>query len=185
MQDIYFDGQISRSRIEGLLTDLRKINAKQRVWINSLGGTFEFFSILGPPLLYQGFTAVGRDVRSAAIVLYLLGYRRYAIPGTVFFFHEVRAIMDGCGIITIRDLEEVLKLEANLLADEGREVVQEQLRRLRNAQSWTLSFIQENTGLPRATFLDLMRSEAVLSAKEAVRYRVAHKVVSKDELLGR
>ena len=176
---IGFDGPIYQSKIAELIRCLQEVPVAQKVMINSPGGTFEFFSVLGPALQRQGFTSIGLDVRSAAITLYLLGHRRYALPEAMFFFHEVRAITPH-GVISICDLERALEYEKEI--SESRENVEERLLGLRNAQSWMLSFMRERTGLPTSVFLDLMRNEVVLSAKEAVHFGLVHRVVSEDEL---
>lgn len=177
---IRFTGDITRSRIESLMLRLQGSGSGQKVLIDSPGGTFEFFSVYGPRLRRQGFTSIGYDVRSAAIALHLLGRKRYVAPESSFSFHEVRAITPG-GVITICDLEQALEYERSLSA--LKDGMEEMLRGLRNAQDWMLSFIKERTGLSKATFLSLMRDEAVLSAREAVRYGLAHQIVSLDEFL--
>lgn len=187
IQQIHFTGDIHPAKVENLIDQLHQANAgpHQQVWIRSNGGQFEFFSILGPTLNRFGFTSVGCDVRSAAIILHLLGHRRIALPSANFFFHEVRTLVKGVGVITLCTMEEILDQEARLWKDGTRcEVVQEWYRQMRNAQSWFLSFVGQQTGMSSPIFLNLMRDNAVLNAREAVRYGLVHKIMSEDELLG-
>jgi ATP-dependent protease ClpP protease subunit len=188
MERILFKGEIYPSKVEGLIDQLQRIDAgpRQQVWIESNGGQFEFFSVLGPPLCRLGFTSVGCDVHSAAVALHLLGHRRIALPSANFFFHEVRSLVNGGGVITICTLEEVLNREAKLWKDGAkREFIQEWYNRMRNAQGWFLQFIGQQTGMSPPIFLNLMRENAVLSAREAVRYGLVHQIMSESELLGR
>lgn len=187
MDRICFRGDIRASKVESLIDQLKRVNAgpHQQVWIESNGGTFEFFSVLGPPLLRLGYTSVGCDVHSAAVVLHLLGHRRIALPDANFFFHEVRTLVNGLGVVTICTLEEVMNREIKFLKDGiKREVIQEWYRQMRNAQSWFLSFVGQQTGMSPPIFLNLMRDNAVLSAKEVVRYGLVHQIMSEGELLG-
>jgi len=182
MRHINFSEDVSPRAIGSLLAKLQKDGRGQQVWINSDGGTFEFFSVLAPQLLRQGFTAVGCDVRSAAIILYLLGSRRYVLPDAVFFFHEVRAITKDGMIITVCDFDEAVDWAKEREMSLRRELLEEERRRMKNTQSWMLSFISEQSGIPQSTFLSLMRSEATISASEAVHYGLARRIVSEDEL---
>jgi|GEM_PF-4678594 len=182
MKDVNFFHEVSLGAVKDLLSGLQKDGGGQRVWIRSPGGTFEFFSVLAPPLMRQGFTSVGCDVRSAAVVLYLLGHRRFVLPNGIFFFHEVRAIAHTGEIITVCDLDRAIEWEKERQRALRREFLEEERRNMRNAQDWVLAFISEQTGMPRSTFLSLMRAEAILSAREAVHYGLAHRIVSEDEL---
>ncbi len=178
--NIAFTGKISRESVESLIFNLKSEIGRQRVWIDSPGGTFEFFSILGPPLRRFGFTGVAKNIHSAAIALYLLSHKRYALPDATFFFHEVRAII-GNNAITVCDLEDALSFEQRELEGKSREVVEEMRRNLANAQSWLLSFLCEQSRVSRSVFLDLMRSEVTLSAREALNYGIVQKIVTEDE----
>lgn len=179
-RDIRFDSNITRGRVESLLANLRSQPTGRRVLIDSKGGEFECFSIYGPPLKRIGFTSVSERVESAANVLYLLGNRRLALPDSHFFFHEVRAIINKYGAVTFATVEEALDREREI--SRKREGAEELLRQMRNAQEWGVSFICERTIIPKATLISLMRAEAKLSPREAVRYGIAHRIVSPDEL---
>lgn len=182
MQRINFSEDVSYGAIEGLLENLRRNGGRRQVWINSNGGTFDFFSVLAPPLLRQGFIAVGCDVRSAAIILFLLGNRRYVLSDAVFFFHEVRAITNDGLVITVCDLDVAIDWVQEKQLSLCRELIEEKRRQLKNAQSWMIEFISKQSGISRSTFLSLMRAEATLSAREVVHYGLARRIVSRDEL---
>ncbi len=161
---------------------------RRRVKIVSPGGTFAFFSRMAPAIERTGFTSIGCDVRSAAIILHLLGARRYATRDAVFFFHEVRAISHDTGDeIMICDLELALDMARDRhshVRGARRESVEEALLRLKNDQWWMMKFAAERTGVHGSTFLNLMRSEATLNANDALRYGLIHRIVSEDELRG-
>ncbi len=176
MVAILFDREICHSTIEQLLTELRLVNAPRVVYISSPGGTFEHFRTLGPAIARQGITTVSGRVYSAAIILFLLGHRRLAFPDGTFFFHEVRTLVGPMGEITIADLEEVREYEQYMEAHE-REKLQVWRNNMRAAQSWFIQFLSDNTGVSTSTFLDLVRSEATLTAKEALRYNIIEQIV--------
>ncbi|MCG2696635.1 hypothetical protein L6270_01195 [Candidatus Parcubacteria bacterium] len=182
-QNIGFSSEVSLDSVQCLLKMLqKKRGGGQMVWIDSPGGSFEFFSTLAPFLLQHSFTSVCRDVRSAAVILFLLGKKRLVLPDGVFFFHEVRAISNDGHEITICDLDAAIDWENERLRSLRREWLEEERIRMRNAQNWMLAFISEQSGISRSTFLSLMRAEATLSAREAVHYGLAHRIVSEDEL---
>lgn len=179
---IIYDRNISREGIEALASSLREFSGDKRVLINSNGGEFEFFSTLGPALTQQRFTSVALDVCSAANALYLLGSLRYVVPESRFFFHEVRAVsFDGCSI-TICDVERALDFEKEIRSERC-EHAEDLLRGMKNAQSWLIQFMSRQAGIDPHILLRLMRAEAVLTAREAIRYGIAHKLVSLDYLL--
>lgn len=180
MQRIAFNCDISQEAIKELLKRLQG-DSRQQVWVDSPGGTFEFFSTFAPMLLRQGFTSVACDVRSAAVVLFLLGRKRFALPDSVFFFHEVRVISNE-GEVTICDLETAIEWQREQEDALGRELLEEELQRMRNAQNWMLEFISRQTRMPKVRFLNLMRAEATLSAREAVQYGIVHRIVPEEEL---
>ncbi len=182
---IAFSGQTSRKSVEDLLEGLQRTSGKRMVTIDSPGGSFEFFSVLGPALKRTGYISVGTSVRSAAIFLQLLGRQRLALPGSTFFFHDVRAVIGKHGEVTVFELDEFLQREKDMKKKHSAqtEVMQEWIRRMQVAQRWMLSFVQQETGLSPGVFADLMKSEVTLTAKEAVRYGVVHRIVSEDELM--
>lgn len=181
MDLLSFSGKISRRSVESLLVAMQAADSPQGVFVNSPGGAFEFFSVLGPPLERMGLTMVAGDVRSAATILYLLGRRRLALPDATFFFHEVRTLVGPVGEITITDIARVLEYRDRLAA-EDREGIEEWLRRMRAAQSWFLEFLAVKTQVPSSTFLSLMREGATLTAREARRYGIVHEIVEPERL---
>ncbi|KKW29886.1 MAG: hypothetical protein UY72_C0030G0009 [Candidatus Uhrbacteria bacterium GW2011_GWD2_52_7] len=183
MRYLPFTCEISARRIERLITDLRAPDAPRAVYVDSPGGQFTFFSTFGPAIKRYGLTTVSGDVRSAAVVLYLLGHRRIALPDSTFFFHEVRTLITGQGEMTICDVEHVLETQEQILSGPQRECIEEWLHHMRLAQNWFLGFMARETQLPTSTFLNLMRDEATLDAREARRYGIVHEIVSEDELL--
>ena len=187
MRLIPFEEEISRERIEWLLHELQSDYGRGLVFIDSPGGAFEFFSQLAPPLARSGFVSVGSRVASAAIVLQLLGRERLATPDATFFFHEVRTIVEPGGEFSIYDLERALDMEREMKerwSNSEREFVERWHDQQASAQSWMLSFIARQTGLPSGRFVDLMRNEVTLSAQEAQRYGIVHRIVTEDELDG-
>lgn len=181
MEYLAFEGMIHQYSIEHLLEELRRTNAPRNVYVSSPGGSFEFFSVLGPAIEQRGIVTLSGDVRSAAIILYLLGHRRQALPDATFFFHEVRTLVGGQGNITIADLEEVEEYQ-EYLSHEHREYIDEWMSQMKAAQAWFLHFLREKTGIPTGTFLNLMRNEATLTAKDAVRYGIVHEIISANTL---
>lgn len=187
MDIIPFTGEISESRIVSLLEALQSERTHRRVLIDSPGGTFEFFSTLSPALVRTGFTAIASNVQSAAMILQLLGHQRLALPDATFFFHEVRTVLEERGEVTICDLDEFMDREKEALKRFGQAhaEIAEWRRRMSAAQNWMLSFIYERTGLSAGRFMDLMRAEATLTAREARQYGIVHEIVSLDELLAK
>ncbi len=171
-----FNAEISRSTVERLLVRLRSANSPNRVYVSSPGGTFDFFSVLGPAIQRQGIVTLSGDVRSAAVILFLLGHVRQALPDATFFFHEVRTFVGQGGQVTVADLEDAEEHE-RIMSAEGRDAYQEWRRGMKMAQAWFTHFISAQTGFPASTFLNLMRAEATLSAREAVRYGIVHEIV--------
>ena len=140
---------------------------------------------MGPALARLGFHAYGGQVASAAVVLYLLGRVRYAMPDTTFFFHDVRTVVEPDLHITLCDVEEAVDRARELerrVSDQRYEVIGEWLRQMRSAQSWMLSFIQQRTGLNAGVFASLMHDEVTLDAREALRYGIVHRIVTMDQL---
>jgi ATP-dependent protease ClpP protease subunit len=145
------------------------------VVVDSPGGRFEFFSVVGPAIERRGITMLAGNVRSAAVILYLLGHRRLAFQDSVFFFHEVRTLVDGAEI-TLTDLEEVEEYASRMRADH-REHFEEWGHQMRTAQAWFVRFIAEQTRVPPDVFLNLMREEATLNAREAMHLGIVHEII--------
>jgi len=181
-----FEGEISGYRIEKLLEQLQRNYGSACVMIDSPGGTFNFFSRLAPALARSGFVSIGERVASAAIVLQLLGRERLALPESTYFFHEVRTIFRPGLEVTICDVEHALEIEEEM-ARQSKRPQQEFLKQwhdqLRRGQEWMLDFMSKQTGLPSSLFLNLMRGNATLSAREAVQYGIVHRVISEEELI--
>ncbi len=180
MQEIIFRYEIGAKSIEWLLNESRRSVGPKRVWIDSPGGTFDFFSKFGPPLERQGLTTVGVDVRSAAIILFLLGYQRLAVPSLIFFFHEVRVIPGRQGEITVCDVETARHFINDAAKREG---FDELLFQMKSAQHWMVSYISSLSGIPKSLFVDLMQREVTLCAREAIRYGIAHRVLEREEVV--
>lgn len=171
-----FYRRISAQSVVDLLEDLSKADAPNGVYVSSPGGRFEFFAELAPAIERRGIVTLSDDVRSAAVILALLGHQRLAMPDSTFFFHEVRTLVGLEGEVTICDLQEVMDYQERIEA-ERREFLEEWLRRMQMAQNWFISFIAEKTGLSPAIFLDLMRQNATLDARDAVHYGIVHQIV--------
>ncbi|MBI4257294.1 ATP-dependent Clp protease proteolytic subunit [Candidatus Uhrbacteria bacterium] len=175
-----FTGEISEQRIELLLQELRRENGRTGLFVHSPGGTFDFFSRLGPAIARRDVTTFAGDVESAAVLLYLLGHRRIAHPRSTFLFHEVRIFPAGSmgGPITVTDLEGFEEYRSRM-SREGREHYEAWLASMRDAQSWFVRFLRAQTNVDTGTFLGLMREEARLSAHEALRYGIVHNVTER------
>src|SRR5688572_9220964 len=129
MQHIRFEEEIHQSSIEELLNKLRQVNAPRCVYVSSPGGTFEFFSSLGPAIDYHNIVTVADKVCSAAVILYLLGRTRQALPDSFFFFHEVRTLVGPSNEITIADLESVREY-AEMMSEERQDVYRQWLKQM-------------------------------------------------------
>ena len=177
MRLIHFATDVTESTVEDLVTALRSPNAPRTVLIDSKGGHFMFFSTLGPAILRRGITTVSGDVRSSAISLYLHGQRRLAYPDAQFRFHEVHFDVPGWGLATLTDIE---REEEDFLRLQGkaREEAEEFVHGLRVAQSWLMNFMSERTGARPHVFEDLMRRNAMVNAREAVRLGLVHEIIS-------
>jgi ATP-dependent protease ClpP protease subunit len=82
--------------------------------------------------------------------------------------------------ITLCDLEE-FQAEQERIEGEKRENLSEWVRNMRAAQAWFIDYISSRTGVSRSTLLSLMQNEATLSAREGVRYGIAHRIVEAEE----
>lgn len=181
MRYISFQTTIDRWSVEDLMNELNRANAPRGVFVNSPGGQFEFFSTIGPQIQRRGITTLAGEVSSAAVILYLLGHERRALPSSTFFFHEVRTLVDEAGTITLTDLEGIREFEREM-SGRKREALQHWYQQMALAQRWFVHFIQERTGLSSGVFLNLMRSEATLSASDALRYGIVHRVHEERDL---
>ena len=181
-----FARPVSKRSIENLMISLKSANAHDCVYVDSPGGEFEFFSVFAPVIRRMGINTIGGDVRSAAVLLLLLGQYRYALPDSSFFFHEVRALVgnpcNSNNMVTICDLDYVQDFYKDQIEGQEKEIMQEWHRRMQAAQTWFLQFISEATLVPIPTFLSFMRGNTTLSAREAQRYGIVHRVISEDEL---
>jgi ATP-dependent protease ClpP protease subunit len=182
MRYIAFHSQIDGRSIDHLLDLLDRANAPRTVYVSSRGGEFELFSVVGPRIERHGLVTIAGDVASAAVILYLLGHKRYASPSSSFFFHEVRTLVGEGGQITLTTLERVREYEREM-SGRKREALQHWYNQMQLAQRWFVHFIEERTGVRSQVFLNLMRSEATLSATEAVRYGIAHEIRNEREVL--
>jgi ATP-dependent protease ClpP protease subunit len=178
---IPFQTPIDRLSVEGLMTQLNQANAPRIVFVDSPGGEFEFFSVVGPQIQRRGITTLAGEVASAAVILYLLGHERLALPSSTFFFHEVRTLVNENGAVTLTDLQSVREFEREM-SGQKREVLQHWYNQMALAQRWFIHFIHERTGLSSNVFLNLMRSEATLSASDALRYGIVHRVRQDQEV---
>ncbi len=176
-QYLEYEGIIERTSVEDLISEIRKPNTPKAVYVNSPGGKFEFFQTLGPAIERQGITTLSGDVRSAAVILYLLGQNRLAYPDAQFFFHEVRTLVEPSGTISITEMEEVRDFTYRYMDGQTREGFGEWARQMKSAQNWFLNFMTERTGVNKNVFLNLMRKEATLSSNDAVRYGIVHRIV--------
>lgn len=172
-----FDRDVSAESVSDLLLQLQRPSTPRLVMVDSDGGTFEFFSALGPAVRRCGITTLAGDVASSALVLYLLGHRRQALPDSTFYFHEVRAIIGPYGEITVTDMADYLGL-VNDMSLHGGEVLEHFLEQMQSAQRWMVSYLSDLTGVPAGTFLTLMRDEVTLTAREARHYNIVHEIIS-------
>lgn len=175
-----FMGEISEQRIERLLAELRSESCHTGLFVHSPGGTFDFFSRLGPAIARRGITTFAGNVESAAVLLYLLGHKRIAHPRSTFLFHEVRAFPSGLngGPVTITNLE-AFEDYRKQMSREGRNFYDTWLSGMRDAQRWFARFMREHTDVDAGVFLELMHAETRLSAHEAMRCGIVHKVTDR------
>ncbi len=129
---IPFQGKISMSAIENLVADMRE-EILPWVYVNSPGGEFEFFSAIGPAIQRRGIVTLSGNVRSAAVILYMLGHKRYALRDSSFLFHKVRVFAGPLGAVTVSDADNFEQYE-HLMSDKGREEYQEWRRSMHTAQ---------------------------------------------------
>lgn len=183
MRLMAFQGDVSRNRVVHVLEQLGNTPAPDGIFVNSKGGEFEFFSVLGPALQKRAIVTLAGNVESAAVMLFLLGHRRYALPDATFFFHEIYTVSDAGGMVTIADLNGYMEREREM-GKKGSETHQEWLRGMRMAQSWFADFVGQRLNLRPAVILDLMRQEATLEARDAVRYGLVHRIIPHREALG-
>lgn len=182
MRYIPFCTKISSHSIDYLMRKLQEPDAPRSVGIVSPGGEFSFFSTIGPKIERRGLTMIAGDVRSSAVILYLLGHHRLACPDATFFFHEVYAMISGIGALTIAEVEHIREQEELMKSREDQETVERWYSQMRSAQNWYLRFMAEKTQLSTSVFLDLMRSNATLDAHEAKRLGIVTNIISLDEL---
>ncbi len=177
---IRFHGPINHTAVRTVLRRVREPDAPRIVHVNSDGGTFDFFSVLGPAVARQGLTMMSGYVASAAVILYMLGHRRLATADAQFFFHEVRALGNGVDGVMICDIDQALYEEERIEADQ-REFLEEWRRQMRAAQAWFVEFLARRLDMPPSTILQLMRSEATLDARDALRYGIVHQIVPHEQ----
>ena len=173
---VNFQTDLSVHSVTGLLHSLQQPGAGKEVHINSTGGTFDYFDVLGPAIERQGITTVAGNVGSAANVLYLLGHERLARPDATFFFHEVQAVV-GSNQISLTTAEE-FRDHSVLVMKKDPDGFDSWIDEMRAAQNWFLEFMNAKTGVAKGTFLNLMREEATLSAHDAREYGIVHDIVS-------
>ena len=179
---IAFNTEISNWSLKRLLEVLQ--GGPNTVFINSPGGTVDHFHVVGPALQFTGFTAIGGTVESAAVILHMLGHKRLALPDSTFFFHEVRTFIAG-QTVTLCDVKEYEARMERFLSKHGKEseMVEELRWRLSQSQAWLSHMLSTRSGVSASLFLDLMRNEARLSAEEARRLNIVHRVISHDEFI--
>ncbi len=177
MRYLNVDGEINEQNMEALLLQLRKPESSHHIFVDSPGGRFKFFDTIGPAIENQGVVTLAGDVYSSAIVLYLLGYRRQAFPDSTFFFHEVSALVDSLGKISIATAEEVLDYASDLSKGATTDEYQIWLANMKAAQHWLLSFLTRKTNIPNGTFLNLMRNKVTLTAWDAMQYGIVTEII--------
>lgn len=171
---LHFRQEINRQSIERLLKVLGSWNAPDTVVIDSPGGTFNFFSVVGPAIARRGITTVADRVYSAATILFTLGSERIVHPNSEILFHEVRVIALGGRHITVSD---VAKYEAILhqMSERPTEEFDEWQHQMRSAQAWFIRFIADHTGCPASMVRRLMETDTILTGREACQYGIATK----------
>lgn len=180
MRFLTYTGEITEQRVERLLTELRRDTDKTGLFVSSPGGTFNFFSRMAPAITRRGLTTFAGTVESAAVLLYLLGHRRIAHPASTFLFHEVRVFPHGLagGPVTVTDAERFEEYRDHM-SREGRERYEAWLSAMHDAQRWFAHFLREHTDIHAGVFLELMHENTRLTAEEALRYGIVHKVTER------
>ena len=177
---LFFEGAVDNTSLENLLDSLSSSNSPRLVYVNSPGGKIDHLMPLVPAIEAKKIITAGDAVGSAAVILFLLGYPRYAFPESSFYFHKVSG---GDGMIeTWTDIEVQRILKSKELSEEVLLFFKEWFRDIRNAQSWVIDFMSEKTGTSKEVFTKLMDNEITLSIREAIQFGLVHKVLQKDAI---
>lgn len=183
MQEIYFSEKVSLGSIANLLIKLRiGRRAFQRVRIDSVGGSFNWFPVYERSLKEMCFTTIGEEVQSAAIILYLYGQKRLAFHDSIFFFHQVWVEIDGHGHYTVTDLDEYVECGINTESTLGKshEDIVRIFNTLQKGQDQYMRFIVQRSAIDMETLYHLMREETTLTAAEALCYGIVHEIISRE-----
>jgi len=171
---ICFDTAISQDSVEHLLTYLRSANSSDTILIDSPGGTFDFFSVLGPAISRLGVTTVANRVYSAASILFALGRERIVHPESEILFHEVRVMTLDGRHITVGNADDLEALH-NDMRKRPTEEFEEWRRQMHNAQDWFIRFMARHTKCSAHRIRYFIEHDAVLTGEEAYRYGIATK----------
>lgn len=188
MKFLEFTGVVTEDSLTTLLLQLQKTPERKAVVIDSPGGEFTPLAGLRDTLAQADYTAVAyNQVDSAAIMLYVLGKQRLALPDATFKFH-----LGGVGFIENRAISveqfeaqlaidrELARLHGQKLLRTGEELFAADWAR----QDWTLSLLATRTGRDRTTFLNMRNRAALLSARQALQYGLVERIVEPEDLFG-
>lgn len=161
----FFDTSIDATSIGSLLGKIEEtrkffpMNGLVQLLINSTGGDLKsaaaflyYIQDRRIPLMTLGYT-----VESAAMLLYLAGKKRFALPDkTKFFVHEVAAHIEGeYNAHSARSLAEEMDTMNNLYAD----------------------LVVSRTSFTQKELLALMNTTGWLNAKEAKKAGIVHEFI--------
>jgi ATP-dependent protease ClpP protease subunit len=186
MKFFNFAADVSRTSLGDLLARLRQSLGRKTVIIDSRGGEFESLPAMEEPLAQAEYTSVGWQVHSAAIVPYLLGKRKFALPRATFQLHLGLLEVGPFDAVSITEIEHLVAIEREAARSKNQPPrANASLERLaskaRATQEWMLSFVARHSGCDKTTLLNLMYDEVILSAHEARRYGLVDRIITDPE----
>ena len=185
MRNIDFSGEVNYERICELLVSLRiGKSSHQCVWIDSFGGTFDFFPRLAASFETLSFITVGIKVYSAAVFLYMHGLERLAFPESKFLFHEACIGVEGHGDVALSDFGAFLDSSFDILDAHGikYEEAERFYRKMEESYNLNVKFIAERSTMREDKLRQLVREGTTLTAQEALEYGIVHRIISRNEI---
>lgn len=171
-------GMVDVKRVDDTLSVMQE-RGISNLLISSPGGDANVMLYGWEHLRTRRVTTIGEYcVGSAALGLFLCGYRRIAFPDTRFLFHEVSNVESG---LCIREGEMQMLAEIARLTDqpEAAATLTRRLINLRELNGATAEIISATTVLSRGNIYKLMRGDGIImTAEEALFYGFVHEIVT-------